>query len=81
MASQLRINGLSNIVLDRELEALFTTHGTVVEARIIHDPATGLGSGAGMVEMRSEPEATAAATALDGFEYMGRPLSVTRRKI
>lgn len=78
MANKLRINGLSNIVLDRELVDLFTSHGTVLQARVICDPATGLGSGGGLVEMGSEPEATAAASALDGREYMGRPLSVTR---
>lgn len=78
MANKLRIDGLSNIVLDGELQDLFTTHGAVLEARVITDPATGLGSGGGLVEMGSEPEAAAALSALDGVEYMGRPLSVTR---
>ena len=80
MANKLRIEGLSNIVLDAELEHLFKRHGTVLEARIIPDPTTGLGSGGGLVEMGSQSEAAAAASALDGVQYMGRPLSVIRSK-
>ena len=77
MANKLRIDGLSNIVLDRDLVQLFTAHGKVLEAQVICDPATGLGSGAGLVDMGSGPQAVAAASALDGSLYMGRKLTVT----
>jgi len=77
MTGKLRIEGLSNIVLDRELLELFAAYGTVLGARIIADPGTGLGCGAGLVEMGSAPQATAAASALDGRHYMGRKLTVT----
>jgi RNA recognition motif-containing protein len=64
LRGRLRIEGLSNIVLDADLRRLFQPHGTVVDARIIADPVTGLGSGTGLVEMLSQYEACVANLSL-----------------
>ncbi|HSZ58721.1 MAG TPA: RNA-binding protein [Tepidisphaeraceae bacterium] len=77
MSQTLQVKGLSNIVLDADLVQLFRQHGTVVCARVIPSPSTGLGSGSGHVEMSSPAEARAASSALDGAEYLGRTLKVT----
>jgi RNA recognition motif-containing protein len=76
MNGRLRVEGLSNIVLDAELRQLFQPHGTVINAQIIADPTTGLGSGAGLVEMGSDAEASTAILSLDGAEHLGRRFSV-----
>ena len=78
MNGRLRVEGLSNIVLDAELRQLFQPHGTVIKAQIIPDPATGLGSGAGLVEMGSESEASTAISSLNGAEHLGRRFIVAR---
>lgn len=77
MSGKLQVRGLSNIVLEKELNQLFAPHGRVLDARIIADPVTGLGTGAGVIEMSSEPAAISAAAALNGREYLGRKLTVT----
>jgi RNA recognition motif-containing protein len=81
MSASLRVGGLSNIVLDADLIQLFQPHGVVLEARIIPDAATGLGSGSGRVEMRSDAEALAARSSLNGAVYLGRTLTVTAAEI
>ena len=75
-SGRLRVEGLSNILLDSDLRRLFQPHGTVLKAWIIPDPATGLGSGSGFVEMRSTAEAGAASLILNDTEHLGRKLKV-----
>lgn len=74
---RLRVEGLSNIVLDADLRHLFQPHGIVVSAAIIPDAETGLGSGTGVVEMQSNAEANLASAMLNGTEHLGRKLTVT----
>jgi RNA recognition motif-containing protein len=71
-----RIKGLSNIVLPAELRLLFAGHGTIVDAGVLADPLTGLGTGEGWIHMNSPGEAESAEAALNGREFMGRPLTV-----
>ena len=75
--AKLRVEGLSNIILEADLRQLFQPHGSVVSATIVPDAKTGLGSGAGFVEMRSNAEASVASATLNGSEHLGRKLTVT----
>lgn len=58
-----------------EITQLFAQHGTVHSVALINDRETGRPRGFGFVEM-DDDAATAAMTALDGFEMGGRPLRV-----
>ena len=77
MCGGLRIEGLSNILLDCDIRAICAAHGTVMTATVVADPATGLGTGAAVVAMETDGEARKVKTALDGFLHLGRTLSVS----
>jgi len=76
MNRTVRIKGLSNIVLPAELRLLFAGHGTIIDAGVLADPLTGLGTGEGWIQMNSPAEAESAEAALNGREYMDRRLTV-----
>jgi RNA recognition motif-containing protein len=58
-----------------ELRSLFSAHGTVESAKLVIDRDTGRPRGFGFIEMNDD-EASAAITALNGFESSGRRLRV-----
>ena len=68
--SKLYVGNLSYNVTNEELSDLFSSHGTVVEAKIIE------GKGFGFVEMSSSSEAENAKEALNGTEFKERTLKV-----
>lgn len=68
--SKLYVGNLSYSVTNEELSDLFSSHGTVVEAKIIE------GKGFGFVEMSSSSEAENAKEALNGTEFKERTLKV-----
>ncbi|HRR57149.1 MAG TPA: RNA-binding protein, partial [Acidobacteriota bacterium] len=51
------VGGLPYSTSDKELEELFSAHGTVESARIVTDRMTGRSRGFGFVEMSNEAEA------------------------
>ena len=73
---KLYVGGLPYSVSDRQLEELFSAHGTVDSARVIIDRMSGRSKGFGFVEMSSQAEAQAAADALNGSDLEGRSLTV-----
>ena len=75
MSKKLYVGNLPFSTTDAELEGLFSTHGSVVSAKVITDRDTGRPRGFGFVEM-GEAEANAAIQALDGTELDGRSLKV-----
>src|ERR1700677_2900523 len=75
MGKKLYVGNLGYGVTDGELSKLFEAHGTVESAQIIVDRDTGRSKGFGFVEMKTEQEAQAAITALNGQEFGGRPLT------
>ncbi len=59
-----------------ELEALFSQHGEVLDAKIATDRETGRSRGFGFIEMSNEEQAREAIRQLNGSDFGGRPLAV-----
>jgi RNA recognition motif-containing protein len=80
MGKKLYVGNLSYEVTDSELTKLFEPHGTVESAQVIMDRDTGRSKGFGFVEMKSDQEAQAAISALNGQEVGGRSLTVNEAR-
>ena len=80
MGKKLYVGNLGYSVSDNDLSKLFEPHGTVESAQVIMDRDTGRSKGFGFVEMKTEQEAQAAITALNGHDVGGRPLTVNEAK-
>src|SRR6185437_322932 len=66
---------------ENQLQALFGSDGRqVVSVRILNDRATGRSRGFGFVEMASPEDAQKAIEALNGHDFMGRPLTVNEAR-
>ena len=76
MSTKLFVGNLSFNVTENELQDAFAEHGTVVEANLMTDRATGRPRGFGFVTMGSPEEAQKAINALNGKELAGRALTV-----
>ena len=74
------IAGLSFKVNDTDLSSLFEEYGEIRSARVITDRATGKSKGYGFVEMDDQEAATQAITELNGAEYDGRTISVSKAR-
>ena len=64
--SKLFVGGLSWNTDDNSLQAAFSAHGTVEEAKVIIDRETGRSRGFGFVTMSQQSEAADAIAARDG---------------
>src|SRR5438128_10139733 len=80
MGKKLYVGNLGYGVTDADLTKMFEAHGTVQSAQVITDRDTGRSKGFGFVEMKSDQEAQAAITALNGKEESGRPLTVNEAR-
>jgi RNA recognition motif-containing protein len=80
MGKKLYVGNLTYGVTDSTLEQMFTAHGTVESAQVIMDRDTGRSKGFGFVEMKSDQEAQAAMTALNGKDVEGRALTVNEAR-
>jgi RNA recognition motif-containing protein len=80
MGKKLYVGNLGYGVTDSDLEKLFAPHGTVQSAQVIMDRDTGRSKGFGFVEMKTDQEAQAAVTALNGKEHDGRALTVNEAR-
>ncbi len=65
---------------DADLEQAFAAFGTVNQAKVIVDRATGRSRGFGFVEMPKDEEARAAIEALNGSELGDRVITVSVAK-
>jgi RNA recognition motif-containing protein len=63
-----------------DLTEVFAEYGNVTRVHVPTDRETGRKRGFAFVEMASEDEETAAISALDGAEWMGRTLKVNQAK-
>ncbi|RWR97009.1 ribonucleoprotein, chloroplastic-like protein [Cinnamomum micranthum f. kanehirae] len=61
---------------DARLEQVFSEHGKVIEARVVHDRESGRSRGFGFVKMSSQAELDDAIAALDGQSLDGRAIRV-----
>ena len=80
MGRKLYVGNLGYGVTDSDLSKMFEPHGTVESAQVIMDRDTGRSKGFGFVEMKTDHEAHAAITALNGQDAGGRSLTVNEAK-
>src|SRR5215831_4430008 len=76
MNNKLFVGNLSFNTTENDLQDMFAAHGTVTEANLMMDRATGRPRGFGFVTMGSPEEAQKAAEALNGRSVDGRALTV-----
>ena len=74
------VGNLSFEVTKEDLNAAFAEYGSVKQVQLPTDRETGRMRGFGFVEMASDAEETAAIDALDGAEWMGRNLKVSKAR-
>lgn len=74
------IGNLSYEVTQDDLKEVFAEYGTVNRVQVPVDRETGKVRGFAFVEMGTEAEETAAIEALDGAQWMGRDLKVSKAK-
>jgi cold-inducible RNA-binding protein len=76
MSNKLFVGNLSFDTTENDLQDAFAAHGTVVEANLMMDRATGRPRGFGFVTMSTAEEAQKAIEALNGKSVGGRALTV-----
>ena len=76
MRNKLFVGNLSFNTTENDLQDAFAAHGTVLEANLMMDRATGRARGFGFVTMSTPEEAEAAINALNGASLDGRALTV-----
>lgn len=74
------VGNLAHGTTDEELEAAFSSFGSVGSARVIRDRSTGDSRGFGFVEMDNDQEAVDAIAAMDQMELDGRTLNVSEAR-
>ena len=80
MNAKLFVGNLSFNTTENDLQDAFAAHGTVVEANLMMDRATGRPRGFGFITMSSPEEAQKAIDALNGKDMDGRALTVNEAK-
>lgn len=76
MNNKLFVGNLSFNTTENDLQDMFAAHGTVTEANLMMDRATGRPRGFGFVTMSTEEEAQKAVEVLNGRSVDGRALTV-----
>jgi cold-inducible RNA-binding protein len=80
MGAKLYVGNLSFDVSSADLEEMFAPHGSVKSAQVITDRDSGRSKGFGFVEMGADSEAMAAISALNGYDFKGRALTVNEAR-
>lgn len=76
MSTKLFVGNLSFNTTENSLQDAFAAHGTVMEAVLMFDRATGRSRGFGFVTMSTPEEAQRAIDAMNGADLDGRNLTV-----
>ena len=76
MSTKIFVGNLDFKVTENDLQDAFAVYGTVVEANLVTDRATGRPRGFAFVTMSSPEEAQKAIDGLNGKELGGRALNV-----
>jgi len=74
------VENLSREVTEDDLKQVFKEYGRVNSVNIPTDRETGRGGGLAFVSMDTDAQEGAAITALDGAEWMGKALKVSKAK-
>jgi RNA recognition motif-containing protein len=80
MNTKLFVGNLSFNTTENDLQDAFAAHGTVTEANLMTDRATGRPRGFGFITMSSPQEAQEAIHALNGANLDGRNLTVNEAR-
>ncbi len=80
MNTKLFVGNLSFNTTENDLQDAFAAHGTVVEANLMVDRASGRPRGFGFVTMGSPEEAQKAIQAMNGANLDGRNLTVNEAR-
>jgi len=80
MSTKLFVGNLSFDITENDLQDAFAAHGTVTEANLMMDRATGRPRGFAFVTMSSPEEAKKAIDALNGAMLGGRNLTVNEAR-
>ena len=81
MNKKLYIGNLPFTAEENQLKALFGADGRqVVSVNILIDKMSGRSRGFGFIEMASPDDAQKAIEALNGHDFMGRPLTVNEAR-
>ena len=80
MSTKLFVGNLSFDTTENDLQDAFAAHGTVTEANLMMDRATGRPRGFGFITMSSPEEAKKAIDALNGTMLGGRNLTVNEAR-
>jgi RNA recognition motif-containing protein len=80
MNTKLFVGNLSFNTTENDLQDAFAAHGTVVEANLMMDRATGRPRGFAFITMSTPEEARAAIDALNGAALDGRNLTVNEAR-
>ena len=80
MNTKLFVGNLSFNTTENDLQDAFAAHGTVVEANLMMDRATGRPRGFAFVTMSTPEEAQKAIAALNGSTLDGRSLTVNEAR-
>ena len=76
MSEKLFVGNLSFNTTENDLQDAFAAHGTVVEANLMMDRATGRPRGFAFITMSTPEEAQKAIAEMHGKQLDGRPLTV-----
>jgi cold-inducible RNA-binding protein len=80
MAFKIFVGNLSWSATEDALKQLFAEFGEVVSVRIVTDPYTGRSKGFGFIEMSDESSCNQAIEKLDNFDFLTRPIRVSRAR-
>ncbi len=80
MSTKLFVGNISFNTTENDLQDAFAAHGTVVEANLMMDRATGRPRGFGFITMGSAEEAQKAISAMNGATLDGRNLTVNEAR-
>ena len=80
MGKKLYVGNLPWSMTSQELTDLFQAHGNVVSAEVVIDRESGRSRGFGFVEMDTDDNARAAASALNETDCKGRNLTVNEAR-
>lgn len=80
MSTKLFVGNLSFNTTENDLQDAFAAHGTVTEANLMMDRATGRSRGFAFVTMSSPDEAQQAISALNGASLDNRSLTVNEAR-
>lgn len=74
------VGNLSWDATEDDLRQLFEKHGAVVSVHIVKDPYTGRSKGFAFIEMSDEASGDNAIRELNDYEFLSRPLRVSRAR-